>query len=153
MLISSGRSTFLQAPSVGPCSPILGSLRIMVEDAWRRLDALGPVCRPRRSVSMIEDQPDDQEDQLLLAFLQAQREAVLAIVAGLDEEAWQRSVVPSGWTPAGLLEHLGGAEWHWFQGVVAGTSPQQPEDEDPQPYDPEAAFVSDSPSEEIIAFY
>jgi len=102
---------------------------------------------------MTENQPEDQEDQLLLAFLRAQREAVLAIVEGLDEEAWQRSVVPSGWTPAGLVEHLGGAEWHWFQGVVAGASPELPGDEDPQPYDPEAAFVCDSPSAEIIAFY
>ncbi len=68
---------------------------------------------------------EDTEDQALLAFLHAQREAVLAIVAGLDEEAWHRSIVPSGWTPAGLVDHLGGAEWH----------------------------VSDLPSAEIIAFY
>ncbi len=66
----------------------------------------------------------DAEDQALLAFLAAQRDAVLSIVAGLDEEAWHRSVVPSGWTPAGLVEHLGGAEWHWFQGVVAGAEPR-----------------------------
>ena len=44
---------------------------------------------------------EDTEEQALLAFLHAQREAVLAIVAGLDEEAWHRSIVPSGWTPAG----------------------------------------------------
>jgi hypothetical protein len=100
---------------------------------------------------MTENQPEDQEDRLLLAFLRAQREAVLAIVEGLDEEAWQRSVVPSGWTPAGLVEHLGGAEWHWFQGVVAGLSPELPPDEDLQPYDPKAAFICDRPSAEIIA--
>jgi hypothetical protein len=56
------------------------------------------------------------QDQALLDFLAAQRAAVLSIVAGLDEGAWHRSAVPSGWTPAGLVEHLGGAEWHWFQG-------------------------------------
>ena len=55
------------------------------------------------------NQPEDTEDQALLAFLAAQRDPVLSIVAGLDEEAWHRSVVPSGWTPAGLVEHLGGA--------------------------------------------
>jgi hypothetical protein len=97
---------------------------------------------------------EDTEDQALLAFLAAQRDAVLAIVAGLDEEAWHRSVVPSGWTPAGLVEHLGGAEWHWFQGVVAGVVPEPPPgDEDLPPYDPMAAFVSDLPSAEIISFY
>jgi hypothetical protein len=44
---------------------------------------------------------EDTEGQALLAFLHAQREAVLAIVAGLDEEAWHRPVVPSGWTQPG----------------------------------------------------
>jgi hypothetical protein len=67
---------------------------------------------------------------MLRAFLRAQRESVLAIVEGLSEEAWHRSVVPTGWTPAGMLEHLGGAEWHWFQGVVAGRQPELPGDVD-----------------------
>ncbi len=87
-------------------------------------------------------QHESKEDQALLAFLQAQRDSVLAIVEGLDEEAWHRSVVPSGWTPAGLVDHLGGAEWHWFQKVVAGVEPEpQPGDEDLPPYDPTAAFI------------
>src|SRR5262249_45585267 len=94
------------------------------------------------------------EDQALLAFLAGQRNAVLSIVAGLDEEAWHRSVVPSGWTPAGVVGHLGGAAWHWFQGVVSGIVPEpEPGDEDLTPYDPTAAFVSDLPSAEIIEFY
>jgi hypothetical protein len=100
------------------------------------------------------DQPENLDDQALLAFLAAQRSAVLSIVAGLDEDAWHRSVVPSGWTPAGLVEHLGGAEWHWFQGVVSGKHPEPPPgDEEQAPYDPTAAFVCDEPSAEIIAFY
>ena len=56
---------------------------------------------------MTGNQPKDAEDRALLAFLQAQRDAVLSIVAGLDEEAWHRSVVPSGWTPAGLVPRGG----------------------------------------------
>jgi hypothetical protein len=96
----------------------------------------------------------DMRDQALLDFLAAQRAAVLAIVGGLDEEAWHRSVVPSGWTPAGLVEHLGGAEWHWFQGVVSGVEPEPPPgDADLSPYDPTAAFITDEPSAEILAFY
>jgi len=98
-------------------------------------------------------QGENPEDQALLAFLAAQRAVVLSIVAGLDEEAWHRSVVPSGWTPAGLVEHLGGAEWHWFQGVVTGARPEPPPGEELTPYDPTAAFVSDEPSAEIVAFY
>src|ERR1700685_3152106 len=104
-----------------------------------------------RRMEMTSSQPEDPHDQALLAFLDAQRDAVLSIVAGLDEEAWHRPVVPSGWTPAGLVEHLGGAEWHWFQGVVTGKVPEpQPGDEDLPPYDPTAAFVSDLPSAEVI---
>jgi uncharacterized protein DUF664 len=103
---------------------------------------------------MTTNQPEDKDDQALLDFLHAQRNVVLSIVEGLDEEAWHRSVVPSGWTPAGLVEHLGGAEWHWFQGVVAGKHPEPaPGDEDLRPYDPMAAFVSNEPSAEIIGFY
>jgi Protein of unknown function (DUF664) len=103
---------------------------------------------------MTTNQPEDKDDQALLDFLHAQRNVVLSIVEGLDEEAWHRSVVPSGWTPAGLVEHLGGAEWHWFQGVVAGKHPEPaPGDEDLPPYDPMAAFVSNEPSAEIIDFY
>ena len=64
---------------------------------------------------MTGNQPEDPADQALLAFLTAQRDAVLSIVAGLDEKGWQRPVVPSGWTPAGLVEHLGDAERHRFQ--------------------------------------
>jgi hypothetical protein len=98
--------------------------------------------------------PENSEDHALLAFLAAQRDAVLSIVTGLDEEGWQRSVVPSGWTPAGLVDHLGGAEWHWFQGVVAGKEPEPaPGDEDLPPYDPTAAFICDLPSADIIDLY
>jgi hypothetical protein len=104
-------------------------------------------------MNMTSSQAENPDDQALLDFLAAQRAAVLSIVAGLDEEAWHRSVVPSGWTPAGMVEHLGGAEWHWFQGVVSGIKPEPPPGEELTPYDPMAAFVSDLPSAEIIGFY
>jgi hypothetical protein len=102
------------------------------------------------------DLGSEASDDMLRAFLRAQRESVLAIVEGLSEEAWHRSVVPTGWTPAGLVEHLGGAEWHWFQGVVAGKQPELPgdADEDAPPYDPmSVVFTTDASSAEILAFY
>ena len=102
---------------------------------------------------MTGNQPEDPEDQALLAFLAAQRGAVLSIVAGLDEEAWQRPAAPSGWTPAGLVQHLGDAERHWFQGVVAGSNTELPWDQGRLPYDLEAAFVCDRPSAEVIGYY
>jgi hypothetical protein len=51
---------------------------------------------------------------------------------------------------------LGGAEWHWFQGVVAGKAPELPgdADEDQPPYDPlSVVFTSDASSAEVVAFY
>jgi Protein of unknown function (DUF664) len=90
-------------------------------------------------------------DQMLLDFLAAQRTAALDIVAGLSEEAWHRSVVPSGWTPAGLVEHLSGAQFHWFIGVVAGEDTSPPADADVEPYDPMAPFATDWSSADIIA--
>ena len=48
-------------------------------------------------------------------FPRRQRDAVLSIVAGLDEDLWHRPVMPSGWTPAGLVEHWAGQS-QWFQG-------------------------------------
>jgi hypothetical protein len=102
------------------------------------------------------DHASQASDEMLRAFLRAQRESVLAIVEGLNEEAWHRSVVPTGWTPAGMVEHLCGAEWHWFQGVVAGKQPELPGDvdEDQPPYDPRSVvFTTDASSAEILAFY
>ena len=105
------------------------------------------------SAETIGNQAADAQDQILLEFLATQREAVLAVVEGLDEEAWHRSIVPTGWTPAGLVEHLGGAEFHWFQMVVAGEEIAMPEGEEMEPYDPMAAFVTDMSSAEVIAQY
>jgi Protein of unknown function (DUF664) len=63
-----------------------------------------------------------KERNALLMFLEAQRASVLAIVDGLDDEALTTAVLPSGWTPLGLIEHLGYAERHWFQEIVTGSA-------------------------------
>jgi uncharacterized damage-inducible protein DinB len=95
----------------------------------------------------------DAEKQALLHFLDYQRASVLSIVKGLDEEWWHQSVVPSGWTVAGMVQHLGDAEQHWFQRVTTGSAVELPWDEGRPPYDPEAAFVCDRPSADVIAYY
>src|SRR3984957_1849778 len=96
---------------------------------------------------------EDDEKAALWEFLQIQRSAVRSIVSDLSEEAWHTSVVPSGWTPAGFVEHLGGAEYHWFQSIISGVEFDPPDDEDFEPYDPNAAFTSDLPSAEILRNY
>ena len=88
----------------------------------------------------------------LLAFLQAQRRSVLAIVEGLDQDAIRQAAVPSGWTPLGMIEHLAHAERFWFQQVILGYA-------DPLPWPPErdhldaAAFVSSHEPNHVLALY
>ncbi len=48
----------------------------------------------------------DIESKTLLAYLNAQRDHVLGILEGLDEETLGRPVLPSGWTCLGLVHHL-----------------------------------------------
>jgi uncharacterized protein DUF664 len=98
------------------------------------------------------DEPDRED---LLAALDYQRASVRSIVEGLSEEAWHTSVVPSGWTPAGMVAHLGGAERHWTSGVILADDPGHPFDEDfdDEPYDPTAPFVIDWPSTKVLTYY
>jgi hypothetical protein len=98
------------------------------------------------------DEPDRPE---LLAALEYQRASVRSIVDGLSEEHWHTSVVPSGWTPAGLVAHLGGAERHWTCEVILDHDPGHPFDHDfdDEPYDPHAPFVIDWPSTKVLVYY
>ena len=102
---------------------------------------------------------NDDDARLLRDFLQIQRDAVLKIVASLPEKAWQTPVLPSGWTVAGMMWHLGGVEHHWLQDVVTGVAqeplPGEDEQTAPEPgeYDPYAAFACDLPGDQVIANY
>jgi len=60
------------------------------------------------------------ETETLLAYLDHQREHVLGILEGLDDDALRRPVLPSGWTCLGLVQHLSrDIEYFWFRGTVA----------------------------------
>ena len=90
---------------------------------------------------------EDAERSALLHFLAAQRGAVLAVLDGLDDAMLSRAVLPSGWTPAGLVEHLGFAERHWFQEVLLGVA-------DPLPWPDDGTPLRTSrPAAEAFAFY
>lgn len=61
------------------------------------------------------------EKDILVAYLNAQRQHVLGILDGLSDDDMDRAVLPSGWTPAGLVNHLAlDDERFWFRAVVAG---------------------------------
>jgi Protein of unknown function (DUF664) len=95
------------------------------------------------------------ERDRLQYFLDEQRKAVLAIIEGLDESQLHTPVLPSGWTPIGMVRHLAGAEARWFQWVVLGNQPQVAWDDgiDDPPYDPEAPFSTEHSSAAVIEQY
>jgi uncharacterized damage-inducible protein DinB len=60
------------------------------------------------------------ETDLLLRHLNAQRRHVLNTMEGLDEATLMRRVLPSQWSPAGLVSHLThDVERFWFRQVIA----------------------------------
>ena len=78
---------------------------------------------------MPEPQGTPRETALFLASLNRQREHVLGILDGLGDEALRRPVLPSGWTCAGLVQHLAlDVERFWFRNVFAGETVGQPGD-------------------------
>ena len=57
----------------------------------------------------------------LMGYLTKQREHVLGILENLPEEAMRRPVLPTGWTCAGLVQHLAlDVERFWFRQVMTG---------------------------------
>ncbi|MCQ4213953.1 DinB family protein [Streptomyces longispororuber] len=112
--------------------------------------------------------PTTGEATALHHFLRAQRSGALAILEGLTEDQLRTPVLPSGWTPIGLVEHLGHAERHWFQEVARGTATtplpwataEETNAADPvnpanpaNPADPANPLASAHPTAEVIAFY
>jgi hypothetical protein len=63
----------------------------------------------------------NDEKDALVAALTAQREHVLGALEGLSEDDLRRPVLPSRWTPLGMVRHLAlEVEQFWFRGAVAG---------------------------------
>jgi hypothetical protein len=96
---------------------------------------------------------DDDVRTELLECLEYQRASARSIVDGLGEDDWHTPVVPSGWTVAGMIEHLGGVERHWFQEVVAGSPIDLKWDEGRPAYEPDMRFTCDRPSSEVLTYY
>ena len=62
-----------------------------------------------------------REKAVLLDYLAGQRRHVLGILEGLSDDDLRRAVLPSGWSPLGLVHHLTvDVELFWFGAVVAG---------------------------------
>lgn len=68
------------------------------------------------------DGPDyvRSERDVLLAYLDKMRDAVVATTQSLDDEQLRWAAVPSGTNLLGLLHHLTAVERHWFRMVFLG---------------------------------
>ncbi|WP_432485496.1 DinB family protein [Kineococcus esterisolvens] len=72
----------------------------------------------------------EPEHDALLSCLDDQRTHLLLALDGLSEADLRRSVLPSGWTPLGLVNHLTiDVERFWFRVVVAGERLALPTDD------------------------
>lgn len=103
--------------------------------------------------STVSPVTDDDLRRELLDCLEVQRSSARSIVSGLAEDDWHRPVVPSGWTVAGMVEHLGAVERHWLHEVVAGLDTPWAWDEGLPPYRPDMVFAVDRPSADVLAYY
>jgi hypothetical protein len=95
----------------------------------------------------------DGVDRLLVSFLEAQRTRVLEVVDGLDGRQLATPVLASGWTPLGLIEHLGHAERHWFQAVALGSADPLPWPDDAAEDDDDGGFETARSPEVVFGFY
>lgn len=67
--------------------------------------------------------------ELLTAALGQQRAHVLEIVEGLDDLQLTTSMLPSVWSPAGLIQHLAlDVERNWFRDVFDGQAINRDDD-------------------------
>jgi uncharacterized damage-inducible protein DinB len=90
------------------------------------------------------------EAQMLLRYLNAQRNHVLGAVKGLSDAQLRRPVLPSGWHCLGMIKHLSLADEHyWFRSIVGGESL------DFFPRGPNADWqvAPDESAEEVLALY
>ena len=63
------------------------------------------------------------ETEVLIDFLDSQREHVLGILEGLSDEQLRASLLASGWSAFGMVQHLAiDVEHYWVQCIVAGES-------------------------------
>jgi Protein of unknown function (DUF664) len=61
------------------------------------------------------------DTEFLVEFLDSQREHVLGILEGLSDEQLRNVILPSGWSPLGMVKHLAlDAEHYWFRCIVGG---------------------------------
>jgi uncharacterized damage-inducible protein DinB len=88
--------------------------------------------------------------ELLLGYLDWYREALLRKIDGLSDAQLRTPAAPMGWSPLGMVKHLGWVERRWMQWGFGA--------EDVVPWLPggdlaEMTVAADEPTEDVLAAY
>jgi uncharacterized damage-inducible protein DinB len=108
---------------------------------------------PRKDSPALLDGPgvgisDPQE--LLLGYLDWYRDALMRKIAGLPDSQLRTPVEPLGWSPLGMVKHLGWVERRWMRwGFNAEDVPAYPPGGDAA----EFGVAADEPTDSVLATY
>jgi hypothetical protein len=86
----------------------------------------------------------DSETEVLVHYLNKNRNAVVQATEGLTDAQMRTPGVPSGTNLLGLVRHLTGVEEHWFQQVFLDAGPAG---------DDSMAVPADTTRDEVVAAY
>ena len=87
------------------------------------------------------------EIHTLLDRLAAEQRRVIGILAELDEDAMRRVILPSGWSCAGMVQHLTRTTRFWLVEVMTGQRDRSPSGDD---VDADDFDVSAAPSSRVL---
>jgi hypothetical protein len=78
--------------------------------------------QPPKQPALFDGPGDDVSDprELLLGYLDWYRDALLRKIAGLSDAQLRTPVEPMGWSPLGMVKHLGWVERRWMQWGFGG---------------------------------
>ncbi len=100
-----------------------------------------------------EPSPDlSDTGDLLLAYLDFYRDAVLRKIDGMSEDELRTSRVPTGWTPLAMVKHLAHVELRWLRWCFRGEDIAHPHG-NPDVDHAEWVIEDDDTTDRVRAFY
>jgi uncharacterized damage-inducible protein DinB len=107
---------------------------------------------PEQAPALLDGPGTDVTDarELLIGYLDWYREALTRKLAGLSDDQLRTPVQPLGWSPLGLVQHLGWVERRWMRwGFAAEDVPTHPPGGD----EAEWTVPAGTPTAEVMAAY
>ena len=107
---------------------------------------------PENSDPRVDPPRQAGERETLETFLDFYRETILWKVSGMSDPDLRKVIVPSGWSPLGMIKHLAYVERSWFRTRFSGEEglPVPWTDEDP---DADFRIEPQETTADILAFY